>query len=432
MTRAKPAVVVAVHDGFYGCGTGAGASNHAFLRVACGLLDPDVRMIVMPVELKPDSPEYDPHWHAASLEIVTRAGGEVIPVSNGTAGATRFGGLDCFRQASASAAKAITAAISQAPRSLVVAFDAPFFGLAPLLQDRNAQDTVIVARATAAMHAPGDHERVTWERDGLSALAVSGGHVAATSRHIRKHLSSAYAIPDESIIDLINGLTPEEAPSRSARDCCELLPPGAGRGFLLSYGRAEPYKGFDDLLHALPIVNRTGIRVPHLVLGAVTDEARGEGTGPGITGYQRHLAVRIERENLDVTLRTRFDPRFRDLLGHPALAAVIVPSRQEPFGRIPLEAYQAARPGRSHLGRRPGRDRRRRAHRVHGRTGQPGVAGGRDLPRAHRQPRSAAAATRPRPERHRRALRLPRQHPVVLRSQGTVGLAGRSVRVARR
>jgi glycosyltransferase involved in cell wall biosynthesis len=341
VTRAKPAVVVAVHDGFYGCGTGAGASNHAFLRVACGLLAPDVRMIVMPVELKPDSPEYAPDWHAASLEIVTRAGGEVIPVSNGTAGATRFGGLDCFRQASASAAKAITAAISQAPRSLVVAFDAPFFGLAPLLQDRNAQDTVIVARATAALHAPGDHERVTWERDGLSALAVSGGHIATTSRHIRKHLSSAYAIPDESIIDLINGLTPEEAPSRSARDCCELLPPGAGRGFLLSYGRAEPYKGFDVLLHALPIVNRTGIRVPHLVLGAVTDEARGEGTGPGITGYQRHLATRIERENLDVTLRTRFDPRFRDLLGHPALAAVIVPSRQEPFGRIPLEAYQA-------------------------------------------------------------------------------------------
>jgi glycosyltransferase involved in cell wall biosynthesis len=40
-------------------------------------------------------------------------------------------------------------------------------------------------------------------------------------------------------------------------------------------------------------------------------------------------------------LRTRFDPRFRELLAHPALAAVIVPSREEPFGRIPLEAYQA-------------------------------------------------------------------------------------------
>jgi glycosyltransferase involved in cell wall biosynthesis len=29
------------------------------------------------------------------------------------------------------------------------------------------------------------------------------------------------------------------------------------------------------------------------------------------------------------------------LLSHPALAGVIVPSRTEPFGRIPLEAYAA-------------------------------------------------------------------------------------------
>ena len=69
-------------------------------------------------------------------------------------------------------------------------------------------------------------------------------------------------------------------------------------------------------------------------LGAVTD-------GPPLTSYQRHLTHRIEAENLAVTLRTTFSPRLRGLLGHPALAAVIVPSRAEPFGRIPLEAYQA-------------------------------------------------------------------------------------------
>lgn len=342
MTEAGSTVVVAVHDGFYGCGTGAGASNHAFLRVACGLLDPDVQMIVMPVELKPDSPEYDPDWHASSLELIARAGAEIVPIGNGTAGATRFGGLGNFRQASASAANAITAALSQTPRSLVMAFDAPFFGLSALLPDRHAQNTVIVARATAALHAPGDQERIRWERDGLSALAASGGHVAATSRHIRKHLTSDYGIPDESITDLVNGLIPEETMSRSAWGGRELLPPDAERGFLLSYGRAEPYKGLDDLLDALPIVNQTGILAPHLVLGAVTEEACGEGPGrPELSAYQRHIASRIERENLDVTLRTRFDPRFRDLLAHPALAAVIVPSRQEPFGRIPLEAYQA-------------------------------------------------------------------------------------------
>ena len=42
---------------------------------------------------------------------------------------------------------------------------------------------------------------------------------------------------------------------------------------------------------------------------------------------------------LTVTLHTTFSPDSR-LLGHPSLAAV-VPSRAEPFGRIPLEAFAA-------------------------------------------------------------------------------------------
>lgn len=146
MTGAKPAVTVAVHDGFYGCGTGAGASNHDFLRVLCGLLGQGVQLTVMPIELAADSPDYDADWHASSIELVARAGGQVVPVGNGTAGATRFGGLVNFHQASASAARTIMAAFDQAPRSLAVAFDAPFFGLAPLLPGKHARNTVIVAR----------------------------------------------------------------------------------------------------------------------------------------------------------------------------------------------------------------------------------------------------------------------------------------------
>jgi glycosyltransferase involved in cell wall biosynthesis len=38
---------------------------------------------------------------------------------------------------------------------------------------------------------------------------------------------------------------------------------------------------------------------------------------------------------------TSFSPQITSLLSHPALAAVIVPSRAEPFGRIPLEAFAA-------------------------------------------------------------------------------------------
>jgi glycosyltransferase involved in cell wall biosynthesis len=103
---------------------------------------------------------------------------------------------------------------------------------------------------------------------------------------------------------------------------------------MLSYGRAELYKGFDDLISALSILKREGIQVPHLVLGAVTE-------GPPLTPYQQHLKDLVARKELDVTLHTAFTPALRGLLADPRLAAVIVPSRAEPFGRIPLEAYAA-------------------------------------------------------------------------------------------
>lgn len=333
MTSARPALIVAMHDGFYGCGTGAGRSNYAFLRVLCDLIDPAVQLIVMPVRLGPASPEYDETWHKTTRTLIDRAGGQVIPVDNGTGGRTRFGGLGCFRRACADAAGQITSVAGRAAPSMTVAFDAPFFGLAPLLPKKHATSLVNVARATAVLHAPDDRDRVEWERDGLRAAAQSGGRIAATSRYIRQHLTSVYGIPPESVTDLINGLVPGEFAPRSACDGCELLPPGAGRGFLLAYGRAEPYKGFDDLLDALPLLSNTGIGVPHLILGAVADSPP--------TAFQQHLADRIKTADLDVTLRTAFDPRFRELLAHPGLAAVIVPSRTEPFGRIPLEAYQA-------------------------------------------------------------------------------------------
>lgn len=335
MTSPGPAVIVAVHDGYYGSGTGAGRSNRSFLTILCGLLAPDIRLTVMPVLLTPGSPEYDSAWHRESATLVEQAGGGVLPVDNGTAGQSRFGDLGNFRQASISAAAAITRIFDQANPAVAVAFDAPFYGLAPLLPPRHAARLVNVARATAALHAPADRERHTWEHAGLLATARSGGHIAATSAHIRQHLTDAYGIPPAAVTSLINGLTPtEQCPGPARDDAAAILPPRVRQRFLLCYGRAEPYKGFDDLLDALAILKDAGTPVPHTVLGAVTE-------GPPLTGYQQHLARRIAADELDATLLTTYSPGFRSLLAHPGLAAVIVPSRAEPFGRIPLEAYAA-------------------------------------------------------------------------------------------
>ena len=336
MTRPgrMPTIAVALHDGFFSFGTGAGSANRAFLTALTPILAPGVRLIVLPISVVPDSTEYNPAWHADMHALIEAADGEVFPVENGTGGYLRFGGVAAFRRACTSAAQIIRdKVLPHASQLLIIAFDTPFYGLAGQLPLTARPAVVAVVRSTAVLHAPHDSTRIRWDRDGLHATAAAGGHIAAISAHIRTHLAEDYQIPPSALIDLPDGVTDSER-QHIASPGTVPLPAPARAGFMLAMGRAQPYKGFDDLLDALSLLKDRRIRVPHAVIAAVTED-----TEPG--AYQCRLARHISAEQLDATLITRFDPGLRALLLHRALAAVVVPSRVEPFGRIPLEAFTA-------------------------------------------------------------------------------------------
>jgi glycosyltransferase involved in cell wall biosynthesis len=334
MTRPRrPTLVVALHDGFYGCGTGAGYSNHALLQILMNLLPTEVRLVVLPIYLDPTSPEHDPLWHAKVTTLLARTDAVVHPVDNGTAGQARFGDLTSFRHLAHHTADILThCVLPDAAAILILALDAPFLGLAPLLPTQVVPNLVLVPRSTARIHTPADRERIAWESHGLLTAAEHGGRIAAISTYMRAHLSIDYQVPNHALVELPNGLSPTDwqlTPPHTG-----LLPHPARNGFLLAMGRAQPYKGFDDLLNALAILHQQNAAVPHLMLAAVTDN-------PEPDDYQQHLAKKITSEGLDVTLLTHFHPDIRRLLAHPALRGVVVPSRAEPFGRVPIEAYAA-------------------------------------------------------------------------------------------
>lgn len=329
----RPTVVVAVHDGYYGSGTGAGFANAGFLRTLIPRLSPGVRLAVAPIWLSGKSPERQEAWHGRNLELCEAADALILPVDNGTRGLGRWGGVPNFGQAAASlAARVRDDVLPAAGPVAIVAFDMPFLGAGPALPPELRSSFAVVPRSTGLLHDAENAERIAFEREGLARLVDAGCAVGVISRYMREHLLRDYAVPESSMIPLADGLTPEEW--QPGKPDSSLLPPKAEDGFVLALGRAAPYKGWDDLLDALALLQRDGVPLPHAVLAAVTDQ-------PGTTDYQRHLAARVEELGLDATLLPRFDPAHRDLLGHPELRAVVVPSRTEPFGRVPLEAYAA-------------------------------------------------------------------------------------------
>lgn len=329
----QPIVAVALHDGFYGGGTGAAYANRGFLQTLITLLDPSVRLIVLPVGLASDSPHYQAGWHHESLHICEAAGATVRPVGSGLAARLRFGDLLAVQDLATSTARALDEELSSCPSSAaVILLDMPFLSVPPLLSERTRVKYAIVPRSTGLLHDPANRARIQWERNGLDYVASHSGRIAAISGYMRDHLVRDYRLPGSALLDLPDGLTADDWSSREASRLA--LPHGAESGFLVALGRAQPYKGWDDLLDALLELRSQRIPLPHTLLAAFSDQ-------PCLTSYQRQLSFSIKALGLDATLLPRFDAGTRSLLTHPALRAVVIPSRTEPFGRVPLESYAA-------------------------------------------------------------------------------------------
>ncbi|MFC3510526.1 glycosyltransferase family 4 protein [Amycolatopsis halotolerans] len=321
-----PTVAVAVHDGYYGCGTGAGYANYGFLATLTRVLPPEVRLVVLPLRLVPGSPEHHPHWHRRARKLLRRA--MVLPVDNGTGGQDRWGTLENFRALVCSTADSLRELRRSTGPLLVLAFDAPFLGLGTTLPPDLLPHLVLVPRSSARIHAPHDIERIEWERDGLLAAAAGGAHIATISPFLAEHLRNEYRVPPESLATLQDGLVPDDWARLQVATAADLPP------FVLAMGRAEPYKGFEDLLDAWEILRHDNVALPRLVLAATSEQ-------PQPTPYQKKLRRKAERLGARISLPTRFTPDTARLLGHRNLLSVVVPSRAEPFGRIPMEAFAA-------------------------------------------------------------------------------------------
>lgn len=332
MERSRSAVVVALHDGWYGCGTGSGHSNRRLVELLDAVLAPQVDLVVLPVRVNTTSPHFDAKWHE---EVTTQLGlrgrrVEVHPLDNATDGWSRFGGMASFAELEEHTPSQLEEIMSAYERGLLLMLDIPFLGVAAGTAHHAGWARLVLPRSSAALHCPDNTARTTWEANCLRRSAARGVYVGAIAPFMRRHLVADLGVPEACVVDLTNGLTPEDSEVGVTGE--GLLPERVGEaGFVLALGRAVTHKGFEDLLDGWEVLAAAGEDLPHLVVAATSERP--------VTPYQQLLAARIRDKGLRATIITRYSNEARSLLAHPGVRAVVVPSRVEPFGRVPLEAY---------------------------------------------------------------------------------------------
>ncbi|UED83185.1 glycosyltransferase family 4 protein [Streptomyces profundus] len=323
----QPRVVVALHEGLFGAASGTGFSNRALLTALVRLL-PAGRLSVITPNVPEGAGAFDGGWAGEVRQMLRQAAAEVvtIPKIHAPPDSLRSWAALCDLAGEATARIA-----ADASRCLVIGLDAPLLGLAS--RAAPTTDLLLIPRSSSALTRPRDLSRVRWEREALRTAPLRGARIGAISSHMLTHLIADCVVPAANIVSIPNGLIPGEM-ARPAH--VPALPHRARAGFLLAMGRAVPAKGFEDLLEALRLLKERGVRLPPLLLAAVTSDRHDHATP-----YQKDLAALVHAYDLDATLITRFTPAVRAWLHSSALCAVIVPSREEPFGRIPLEAFAA-------------------------------------------------------------------------------------------
>lgn len=328
----RDVVAVAVLDGFYGCGSGSGWSNRALIEILAEVLPVEIDLVILPVPVDAVSDGWQGEWHRGVEESLDRSGRlvQIRALDGDRCRPARCGEPEL----TSSVEREIGRLRGEYRRGLVVLCDVEFSGATAQSSADSAWMTVIVPRTSTLLVQPELAERVAWERESLRRAAHKGVRIAAISGYMRSHLIEQIGVPASAIVELRNGLSGVDVEPKAKADGVIDLPPAARGGFWLAMGRAVPEKGFEDLLDALCLLRDRRVRVPHVVLAAVDE-------GMDLSPYQWRLAGRVAREQLDVSLLIQFSPGVRALLAHRSIVGVIVPSRVEPFGRIPLEAYAA-------------------------------------------------------------------------------------------
>ena len=285
---------------------------------------------------------YDSKLKAKSKKTAIKGGGKLIEISNGSNGEISYGNINHWKTASKEAAKEILKYASKYQKIISIALDTPFAGTSESLISYNNINNIWIPHSTVALHkidsalgkkGEGDKyykERYLWEKRAIMmSTEKDRQHVGIISNFMETHLIREYGLKSPKIIPFKNGLIIKRQTKPSAREITKLLEKyqiDKNKNVVLTFGRLEPYKGFED---AARIAKYLPESIQMIIFAQPYKKSDAY-----LTSFKSFI------EKIESPAKFISDYNFQDpqmIIYHKKCKVVLVPSIVEPFGLIPEE-----------------------------------------------------------------------------------------------
>lgn len=286
-----------------------------------------------------------------SLKLLNRKNGRLLEALNGSHGEISYGDISNWHDVSISSASLLYDLSKQSPNDLNInlCLDTPFAQVASFFQQYGDDEQkkhifVWIPHSTAKIHKVDSaiqgykdyfNQRLKWEQEAIELANKSDRvFIGYIGKFMKDHLIKEYSCRPEKLFDFTNGIDVDDPRFTKQIENSEIeeildhfkIP--KDKDLMISFGRLEPYKGFDSAI-------KIGGRLDQNTIVTVLITQSYSQQDPIISKYQQMFG----KYNPDGIFISNYDfdlPHV--LLRWPRTKLLLIPSRAEPFGLIPEEA----------------------------------------------------------------------------------------------
>jgi len=293
---------------------------------------------------------FNPELMQLSIDRLSLTGGKLYECINGSLGEISYGNIDHWQVASVSAATTLKrmGELNRSSFNVNLCIDTPYAQVANYFTqyDDYRGAFVWIPHSTAKIHKIDSaiktrenylQKRTEWEIKSVELANCNRSvFVGYISQYMKKHLLSEYGADSATLVDFTNGLNLEDNRFRSGNMSQGkirriLVKHGISveKPLLISFGRLEPYKGFEFTIKLGGLMAKKGLQTVLIAKPYTKNDP--------LVGEYKKLMKKFNPGGMFL-----YDYSFESL-PHAVMQwkntkILLLPSLAEPFGLIPEEA----------------------------------------------------------------------------------------------